>query len=66
MAVAYDFAGGVALVTGASSGMGLAPGRAFAESRAATVLADRNAELVQEVTGQLEPEGHTVFAVVTT
>jgi NAD(P)-dependent dehydrogenase (short-subunit alcohol dehydrogenase family) len=46
--------------------MGLATGRAFAESRAATVLADRNAELVQEVTGQLEPEGHTVLAVVAT
>jgi NAD(P)-dependent dehydrogenase (short-subunit alcohol dehydrogenase family) len=64
MSVSYDFAGAVALVTGASSGMGLATARAFAESGAATVLADRNAELVQEVTGQLASEGHTVLAVV--
>ena len=36
----YDFAGQVALVTGASSGMGLATARAFAEAGAAVVLAD--------------------------
>jgi NAD(P)-dependent dehydrogenase (short-subunit alcohol dehydrogenase family) len=38
----YDFTGHVALVTGASSGMGLATARAFAESGAAVVLADVN------------------------
>jgi NAD(P)-dependent dehydrogenase (short-subunit alcohol dehydrogenase family) len=64
MTVSYDFAGAVALVTGPARGMGLAPARAFAESGAATVLADRNAELVQEVTGQLASAGHTVLAVV--
>ena len=36
---AYDFTGQVALVTGASSGMGLATARAFAEAGAAVVLA---------------------------
>jgi NAD(P)-dependent dehydrogenase (short-subunit alcohol dehydrogenase family) len=35
----YDFTGQVALVTGASSGMGLATARAFAEAGAAVVLA---------------------------
>ena len=39
----YDFTGQVALVTGASSGMGLATARAFAEAGAAVVLADINA-----------------------
>ena len=36
----YDFTGQVALVTGASSGMGLATARAFAEAGASIVLAD--------------------------
>ena len=38
----YDFTGQVALVTGASSGMGLATARAFAEAGAAVVIADIN------------------------
>jgi NAD(P)-dependent dehydrogenase (short-subunit alcohol dehydrogenase family) len=38
---AYDFKGQVALVTGASSGMGLATAKAFAEAGAAVVLGDR-------------------------
>ncbi len=40
----YDFTGQVALVTGASSGMGLATARAFAEAGAAVVLADIDAD----------------------
>jgi NAD(P)-dependent dehydrogenase (short-subunit alcohol dehydrogenase family) len=38
----YDFTGQVALVTGASSGMGLATAQAFAHAGAAAVLADIN------------------------
>jgi NAD(P)-dependent dehydrogenase (short-subunit alcohol dehydrogenase family) len=38
----YDFKGQVALVTGASSGMGLATARAFAEQGASIALADIN------------------------
>ena len=39
MTVTYDFAGQVALVTGAASGIGLSTGRAFAEAGAAVTLA---------------------------
>ena len=44
----YDFAGQVAQVTGASSGMGLATAQAFAESGAAVTLADINEQALQE------------------
>jgi len=43
----YDFAGQVALVTGAGSGMGLATAQAFAEAGAAVVLADANGDALR-------------------
>lgn len=59
----YDFNNQVALVTGAGSGMGLATARAFAQSGAAVVLADRNEEALQKASGALNAEGHRTIAV---
>jgi len=60
----YDFAGQVALVTGAASGMGLATARAFAESGAAVVLADRNEAAVQAAMETLVAAGHRAIGVL--
>jgi NADP-dependent 3-hydroxy acid dehydrogenase YdfG len=54
----YDFRGQVALVTGASSGMGLATARAFAEAGAAVVLADRKEEALQAAVDAMTDKGH--------
>lgn len=59
----YDFTGQVALVTGASSGMGLATARAFAQAGAAVVLADVNQSSLQSATDTLAADGHQVLGV---
>jgi NAD(P)-dependent dehydrogenase (short-subunit alcohol dehydrogenase family) len=58
-----DFSGKVALVTGASSGMGLATARAFAEAGAAVVLADVREEAVKAAAQQLVASGHQALAI---
>src|SRR5438552_9149120 len=59
----YDFRGQVALVTGASSGMGLTTARAFAEAGAAVVLADINTEALRTATDGLTSAGHRAIGV---
>ena len=59
----YDFRGQVALVTGASSGMGLATARAFAEAGAAVVLADINEGTLHTATDELTSAGHQAIGV---
>jgi NAD(P)-dependent dehydrogenase (short-subunit alcohol dehydrogenase family) len=53
----YDFHDHVAVITGASSGMGLATARAFAESGAAVVLADRDEQTLRTATDELTSAG---------
>lgn len=58
-----DFSGKVALVTGASSGMGLATVQAFAEAGAAIVLADVREDLIKAEAQKLADAGHKAIAV---
>jgi NAD(P)-dependent dehydrogenase (short-subunit alcohol dehydrogenase family) len=60
----YDFKGQVALVTGASSGMGLATAQAFAQAGAAVVLADINEEALGAATDGLSAAGHQAISVI--
>jgi NAD(P)-dependent dehydrogenase (short-subunit alcohol dehydrogenase family) len=59
----YEFKGQVALVTGASTGIGLATAQAFAQSGAAVVLADRNEKALTTAVKALEDAGHQAIAV---
>jgi NAD(P)-dependent dehydrogenase (short-subunit alcohol dehydrogenase family) len=58
-----DFTGKVALVTGASSGMGLATARAFAEAGATVVLADIREDLVKIEAQKLVAASHKAIAL---
>lgn len=59
----YDFKGHVALITGASSGMGLATAQAFAASGASVVLADINGDALASAVGNLKEMGHAALGV---
>lgn len=60
----YDFTGQVALVTGASSGMGCATAKAFAEAGAAIVLFDINEQKLAAVTREITMAGGKAMSVV--
>jgi NAD(P)-dependent dehydrogenase (short-subunit alcohol dehydrogenase family) len=60
----YDFKGLVALITGASSGMGLATAKAFAAAGSAVVLVDRDNEKLTVATEMLTAMGHRAIGIV--
>ncbi|PDT79127.1 glucose 1-dehydrogenase [Bradyrhizobium sp. C9] len=60
----YDFTGQVALVTGASSGLGAATAKAFAKAGATVILVDRSEEKLNAVAGELTSAGAKAIAIV--
>lgn len=59
----YDYKDQVALVTGASTGIGFATAKAFAENGATVVLADVNEEALKKATEELTEAGHQAIGL---
>lgn len=59
----HDFSGKVALVTGASGGIGLATARKFAENGASVVLSARRTDVIEQEAQRLTDAGYTAVAI---
>ncbi|HSI74281.1 MAG TPA: glucose 1-dehydrogenase [Lunatimonas sp.] len=59
----FSLSNKVALITGASKGIGLAMAGIFAAAGAKVVVSSRNQEALDEVAGNLRQKGYEVFAV---
>src|SRR5882762_4390864 len=64
MTPTYDFTGQVALVTGASTGIGRATAKAFAVAGAAVALIDRDEVKLQATLDELTAGGSKAIAIV--
>jgi NAD(P)-dependent dehydrogenase (short-subunit alcohol dehydrogenase family) len=64
MTMHHDFTNQVAMVTGASAGIGLAAAQAFAAAGASTVLIDVDKAAVHAAAEELAKAGHQVHAMV--
>ncbi len=60
-----DIQGKVAIITGASSGIGLATARSFAEKGAKVALAARSEDKLEQIAGDLNNQGREVLVVPT-
>jgi len=65
MVAVHDFAGKVALVAGASKGIGAATAKAFAEAGASVVLAARGLDGIEEIAREIEGSGGKALPVAT-
>ena len=63
--MATRFAGKIAIVTGASSGIGAAAARMFAAEGAYVVLAARSVEALEKLAGEITAAGGRALAVPT-
>jgi NAD(P)-dependent dehydrogenase (short-subunit alcohol dehydrogenase family) len=63
MALNYNFTGQVALVTGASSGIGLATAWAFAKSGAKVALSDVDQSSLDKAVAEMQMAGHTAVGI---
>ena len=59
----YNFTGQVALVTGASAGIGFATAKAFAKSGASVVLSDINEHALNAATEELNSERYQAICI---
>ena len=63
MAYSLDLSGRVALITGASSGLGAQFARTLASAGAAVVLASRRVEMLKSLRAEIEAEGGDAHVV---